>query len=76
MGYLISDKHSTYSFASCCLLYCKRELLRRLKNSRIIRLRNISEVIYFALWDNKRVSESLWEYIEERVDILIFIDPI
>ena len=74
--YLISDEHRTDSMASCCLFDCWAQFLRSLENCRIVRLRHISEVIYFALWDNQSVSESLWEYIEERVDILILVYPI
>lgn len=71
---LVSDEHRTYTSTSCSYLYCRAELLRYSKYSRVVWLWYICEVIDFYLRDDESMTELQWRYIEKCIDIFILID--
>ena len=73
MWNLISDEGCTYTLASGSFLDCWGEFFCCQKYSSIVRLWHISKVVYLHLRYDKCMPRSKWEYIEERVCILIFI---
>ena len=76
MWRLISDHRESDSLTPSSFLYSGSELLRDLKYSRVIWLRYVSKIVYFALWYDEYMPFLDRVDIEKCICILIFVELI
>lgn len=73
MRNFVSFYNRAHSETSRSRLDSLTDSLGRLKHCRIVRLRNLHEIIHFNFWNNEHVSWLHWENIKESKYMLIFI---